>query len=100
MAIGTHALGFLSIFIMNRLYQNIVWRLYLELLGLLYFQANMALLPLPRLNIVVNQVNFDRIIQAFQDLRYIGEMRQRWVEIKKLLKGGLPDVIPAAMQAK
>ena len=44
----------------------------------------MALLPLPRLNIVVNQVNFDRIIQAFQDLRYIGEMRQRWNEIKRL----------------
>lgn len=41
-------------------------------------------LPLPRLNTVVSQINFDRIIQAFQDLRYIGEMRQRWEEIKRL----------------
>ncbi len=30
------------------------------------------MLPLSRLNIVVNQANFDRIIEAFQDLRYIG----------------------------
>jgi len=26
-------------------------------------------------------------MQAFQDLRYIGEMRQRWEEIKKLQNG-------------
>ena len=26
----------------------------------------------------------DVIIKAFQDLRYVGEMRQRWVDIKKL----------------
>ena len=58
------------------------------------------LLPLPRHNIVVSQTNFDRIIQAFQDLRYIGEMRQRWGEIMNLLKGGLPDTIPATLQAK
>ena len=41
----------------------------------------------------------DRIIQAFQDLRYIGELRQRWFEIKKLLKGGLQDNVPAALRA-
>ena len=39
-------------------------------------------------------------MQAFQDLRYIGEMKQRWEEIKKLLKGGLPDVLLAAMRAE
>jgi len=44
----------------------------------------MLKLPLPRINIIVNQADFGRIIQAFQDLRWIGEMRQRWEEIKKL----------------
>lgn len=39
------------------------------------------LLPEPRLNITID---FGSIIQAFQDLRYIGELRQRWNEIKKL----------------
>ena len=29
-------------------------------------------------------IDYARIVQAFQDLRYIGELRQRWQEIKKL----------------
>ncbi len=35
------------------------------------------------------QVNFDSIIQAFQDLRYIGESRQRWKKIKRLHQANL-----------
>ena len=27
------------------------------------------------------------LLQAFQDLRYIGELRQRWEEIKRLSQG-------------
>jgi len=38
-------------------------------------------LPLPRL---ILTIDIPSIIQAFQDLRYIGELRQRWNEIKKL----------------
>ena len=40
-------------------------------------------LPKPNITIVLNQANFGRIIQTFQDLRYIGKLRQRWEEIKK-----------------
>jgi hypothetical protein len=47
------------------------------------------LLPLPRITIMVNSAQFSHIIQAFQDLRYIGEMRQRWEEIKKLQIGSI-----------
>jgi len=54
-------------------------------------------LPEPRLSI---QQSFDAILKTFENVSYIGELRQRWVEIKKLLKRGLPDAIPAAMQAK
>lgn len=51
-----------------------------------------CLLPIPRLTIVIDPSQFSRIIQAlalsviegFQDLRSIGELRQRWEEIKKL----------------
>jgi hypothetical protein len=39
---------------------------------------------MPRLIIPESKPNFDRIIQAFQDLRYISEMRQRWEEVKTL----------------
>jgi len=42
------------------------------------------MLPVPRITISIDSSQFTRIIQAFQDLRYIGEMRQRWEEIKKL----------------
>ena len=41
------------------------------------------MLPKPRLSITID---FNAIIQIFQDLRYIGELRQRWNEIKKLQK--------------
>jgi hypothetical protein len=41
----------------------------------------MKLLPKSWTNI---SIDFASIIQAFQDLRYIGELRQRWNEIKKL----------------
>lgn len=39
------------------------------------------LLPQPWTNITID---FEAIICAFQDVRYIGELRQRWNEIKKL----------------
>ncbi len=38
-------------------------------------------LPEPWINITLD---LEAIIQAFQDLRFIGELRQRWNEIKKL----------------
>jgi len=41
-------------------------------------------LPEPSIAIPLNQAQFDTIIQGFQNLSYIGEMRQRWNEIKKL----------------
>jgi len=50
-------------------------------------------LPEPRLSI---QPSFEAIIEVFENVSYIGELRQRWVEIKKLLKGGLQDSLPAA----
>jgi len=37
------------------------------------------LLPKPWINI-----NLKQVVEAFQNLSYIGEMRQRWEEIKKL----------------
>jgi hypothetical protein len=43
------------------------------------------LLPEPR--IIIN-IDFTSIINTFQDLRYIGQLRQRWEEIKKL-QGGM-----------
>lgn len=39
------------------------------------------MLPEPWANITLD---FEAIIQAFQDVRYIGELRQRWNEIKRL----------------
>lgn len=54
------------------------------------------LLPEPRISILAD---FSTILKAFQNLSYIGEMRQRWLEIKKLLKGGLQDNIPSAVSA-
>lgn len=38
-------------------------------------------LPQPQ---IIIQLDFTSIIQSFQDLRYIGELRQRWTEIKRL----------------
>lgn len=48
------------------------------------FVIRKTLLPEPRISITID---FTAIIQAFQDLRYIGELRQRWDEIKKLQHG-------------
>jgi len=42
---------------------------------------NRRMLPEPRLNILID---FTAILEVFQDNRYIGELRQRWSEIKKL----------------
>ncbi len=39
------------------------------------------MLPQPWTNITID---FEANIQAFQDVKYIGELRQRWNEIKKL----------------
>lgn len=33
------------------------------------------------------QEHFDRFIEAIQDIRYMGQMKQRWLEIKKLQTG-------------
>jgi hypothetical protein len=44
------------------------------------------------------QESFDEILKVFENACYIGELRQRWLEIKKLLKGGLPNnaaILPA-----
>lgn len=38
-------------------------------------------LPKPRINIILD---FTSIIQAFQDSRYVGELKQIWEEIKKM----------------
>ncbi len=35
----------------------------------------------PEINL---SIDFTDIVEAFQNLRYIGELRQRWREIKKL----------------
>lgn len=53
-------------------------------------------LPPPYVSI---QQSFDAILKTFENVSYIGELRQRWLEIKKLLKGGLSDNIPATMRA-
>ena len=45
-------------------------------------------LPNPRISITVD---FTNILAAFQNLSYIGELKQRWEEIKKLTKG--PDLV-------
>jgi hypothetical protein len=42
---------------------------------------------------------FEAIFRAFENVGYIGELRQRWFEIKKLLKGGLQDDIPSTVSA-
>jgi hypothetical protein len=62
------------------------------------------MLSAPQLSMQGNPVpvkdGFERIIEAFENVSYMGVLRQRWVEIKKLLKGGLQDSVPAAMRAK
>jgi len=36
-------------------------------------------------------IAFEAFMQAFQDLRYIGELRQRWLEIKRSENGIVHD---------
>ena len=51
-----------------------------------YLQAHRPiLLPVPQLIITLHtSIDYSKIIQVFQNLCYIGELRQRWEEIKKL----------------
>lgn len=62
------------------------------------------MLPAPQNSIYGNIVpineGFESIIKAFENVSYMGELRQRWIEIKKLLKGELQDsnTLPSAMQ--
>jgi len=55
------------------------------------------MLPAPKLSI---QQSYEEILKVFENASYIGELRQRWNEIKKLLKGGLQDNVPVAALAK
>jgi len=48
----------------------------------------LCLFPAPKDSILPG---FEAIFAAFENVGYIGELRQRWFEIKKLLKGGLQD---------
>jgi len=43
-------------------------------------------LPAPKLSI---QQSFEAIIKVFENVSYIGELRQRWLEIKKLQTGAM-----------
>jgi hypothetical protein len=45
--------------------------------------SSFILLPEPWINITID---FDSITDTFQDIRYIGELRERWKEIKLLLR--------------
>jgi hypothetical protein len=47
------------------------------------------MLPKPRINITID---FTSIIQAFQDLRFIRELKQRWEEIKKLQLNPITEI--------
>jgi hypothetical protein len=51
-------------------------------------EENRKVLPEPWTNITID---FEAIIRAFQDVRYVGELRQRWIEIKKL-KGNTVEI--------
>ena len=59
------------------------------------------MLPAPQHSMQGNTVpineGFESIIKAFENVSYMGELRQRWVEIKKLLKGGLQDATIASV---
>lgn len=59
------------------------------------WSKNPFMLPSPRISIQANlskageqytndKDSYEEIIRTFQDLRYMGELRQRWFEIKKL----------------
>ena len=55
------------------------------------------MLPAPYASI---QQGFEAILKTFEKVSYIGELRQRWVEIKKLLKGGLQVDTPTHIDTK
>jgi len=42
------------------------------------------IVQLPEPRVIINDLQFAKILQTFQNLSFIGEMRQRWEEIKKL----------------
>ncbi len=49
--------------------------------GLVIWSFSERWLPEPQIIILPH---FDKILKAIQDTRYVGELRQRWLEIKKL----------------
>ena len=53
---------------------------------------NPTWLPVPSLS---KTHNFQSIIDKFQELKYFGEMKQRWLEIKKLSEGLKINVLSA-----
>jgi hypothetical protein len=64
--------------------------------------------PTPKLNIQTNietneqnrntlQDGFDSILRAFENVSYMGELRQRWFEIKKLLKGEFQNGVASTL---
>lgn len=55
----------------------------------LVFEAKNTLLPEPWANLTLD---FEAILRALQDVRYIGELRQRWNEIKKLMNNPVISV--------
>ena len=71
-------------------YDALLGKSYISLYNLIYTKYNAGFitvilrnlwLPSPELIITPD---LGSIVSAFQDLRYIGELRQRWNEIKKL----------------
>ncbi len=49
------------------------------------WSQNLSLLPIPQHIITLHTaIDYSKIIQTFQNLCYIGELRQRWEEIKRL----------------
>ncbi len=54
---------------------------------ILKYADNKLWLPKPSIIIALNQAQFEIIIKGFQNLSYIGELRQRWNEIRKIQQG-------------
>ena len=42
---------------------------------------------LPSPCVIIKQINIEKILEAVQNVAYIGVLRQRWEEIKKLQMG-------------
>lgn len=49
-----------------------------------YSKMGQSGLPIPQLAI---QIDFENIFNSFQNVMFMGELRQRWLEIKKFQKG-------------